>query len=194
MVGHCDAARRVLSQGARFVIDIIIVTFNSTSHLTDCLHSIADLSAVVVIDNASTDDSADVAERAGCRVIRNTTNIGFARAVNQGIAATDADMVLLLNPDAALTPDTLAHLCAAMTDPSIAAVGGRLLGDGGVEQQPWWPFPSAADAWRTALFLPTKTWKPSGAPVAADVDFVVGASMLIRRNVLEELGGFDERF
>jgi glycosyltransferase involved in cell wall biosynthesis/GT2 family glycosyltransferase len=174
--------------------DIVIVTFNSADHLPACLAAIPNCSQVIVIDNASTDTSVDVAERMGCRVVRNHTNLGFARAVNQALALTAAPQVLLLNPDAVLMPDTLDHLRAALVDPSVAIAGGRLLQEDGRDQQPWWPFPSAGGTWLEAFMLRRSTWKPNADTTARDVDFVVGACLLMRRDVVHQVGGFDERF
>jgi N-acetylglucosaminyl-diphospho-decaprenol L-rhamnosyltransferase len=68
--------------------DIVIVTFNSADHLPACLAAIPDRTHVTVIDNASSDDGPDLAEEMGCRVVRNHTNLGFARAANQALALT----------------------------------------------------------------------------------------------------------
>ena len=175
-------------------IDIVIVTFNSADHLPACLASIPDRTHVTVIDNASSDNSPDLAETMGCRVVRNHTNLGFARAVNQALALTAAPLVLLLNPDAVLMHDTLDHLRAALVDPKVAIAGGRLLQEDGRDQQPWWPFPSAGGTWLEAFMLRRSTWKPNPNMTVRDVDFVVGACVLMRRDVVRQLGGFDERF
>jgi glycosyltransferase involved in cell wall biosynthesis/GT2 family glycosyltransferase len=174
--------------------DIVIVTFNSADHLPACLAAIADHSQVIVIDNGSSDDSPDLAEAMGCRVVRNHINLGFARAVNQALALTAAPLVLLLNPDAVLMHDTLDHLQAALVDPTVAIAGGRLLQEDGRDQQPWWPFPSAGGTWLEAFMLRRSTWQPNTKTTACDVDFVVGACLLMRRDVVRQLGGFDERF
>ena len=175
-------------------IDIVIVTFNSADHLPACLAAIPDHSQVIVIDNASSDDGPDLVEKMGCRVIRNHTNLGFARAVNQALALTAAPLVLLLNPDAVLMHDTLDHLRAALVDPKVAIAGGRLLQEDGRDQQPWWPFASAGGTWLEAFMLRRSTWKPNADTTIRDVDFVVGACLLMRRDVVQQLGGFDERF
>jgi glycosyltransferase involved in cell wall biosynthesis/GT2 family glycosyltransferase len=175
-------------------IDIVIVTFNSADHLPACLAAIPDRTRVIVIDNASSDDGPNLAEAMGCRVVRNHTNLGFARAVNQALALTAAPMVLLLNPDAVLAHDTLDHLRAALVDPKVAIAGGRLLQEDGRDQQPWWPFPSAGGTWLEAFMLRRSTWKPNANTTGRDVDFVVGACLLMRRDVVRQLGGFDERF
>jgi GT2 family glycosyltransferase len=67
---------------------------------------------IIVVDNGSTDDSADLAERAGAKVVRLEDNLGFAAAVNRGIEATSADWVAILNNDVTLGPDWLATLLA----------------------------------------------------------------------------------
>lgn len=175
-------------------IDIVIVTFNSAGHLPACLAAIPDRSQVTVIDNASSDEGPDLAETLGCRVVRNHTNLGFARAVNQALALTAAPLVLLLNPDAVLMHDTLDHLRAALVDPKVAIVGGRLLQEDGCDQQPWWPFPSAGGTWLEAFMLRQSRWKPNSDTTVRDVDFVVGACLLMRRAIVRQLGGFDERF
>ena len=71
---------------------------------------------VIVVDNGSADGSADLAERAGARVIRLDRNFGFAVAVNRGVAATDADWVAILNNDVTLDAGWLERLLAAGTN------------------------------------------------------------------------------
>src|SRR5512146_767920 len=69
---------------------------------------------IIVVDNGSADDSVAVAERAGATVIRLERNLGFAAAVNRGIAATDAEWIALLNNDVTLAPDWLETLLTAL--------------------------------------------------------------------------------
>ena len=194
MVCYCRRARGLLSTSAEPVIDIVVITFESAKHLPVCLASVPDPSRVLVIDNGSLDDSAEIAQQFGCRVIRNDVNLGFARAANQAISETESPFVLLLNPDAALEPASLDHLQLAMRDSGVAIAGGRLLHDDGTEQQPWWPFPTAARAWREALRISKPTWRADAEATARDVDFVVGACLLLRRSAVQQVGGFDERF
>src|SRR5689334_673268 len=87
-------------------VDIVIVNWNSRSLLRACLSAleqstIAEMLNVIVVDNASTDGSADglVTERAGLDLVRNGENRGFAAACNQGAARGRAPLVLFLNPD-----------------------------------------------------------------------------------------------
>ena len=113
-------------------IDVIVVSYNSRSRLTSCLSSIENQgevsTSIVVIDNASTDDGVALVEAQfpNVQLFENADNRGFAAAVNQGLAATTAPFVLLLNPDAALLPSTLAQLVHHLqSQPDVAAVGLR---------------------------------------------------------------------
>jgi GT2 family glycosyltransferase len=109
------------------VASVVLVTWNSAPHLPRCLDAIARQSwpavELIVVDNASTDGSA---ERA---TIRNDTNRGFAAAVNQGIAAAHGEFVLLCNPDAFLEPDYIARIIEALDDggESFGMATGKLV-------------------------------------------------------------------
>ena len=85
-------------------IAIVIVTYNSAAEIGGCLDSLRELSdvEVVVVDNASRDSTREEVKGRGRCVIANPTNVGFATAVNQGVRATTAPLILLLNPDAHL--------------------------------------------------------------------------------------------
>jgi GT2 family glycosyltransferase len=136
-----------------------------------------------VVDNASTDASAHIADSAGAHVLRNPANSGFAAAANQGAALGHAELILFLNPDATLEADDLGLLVRALDDPSVGAAGPRLVHPDGSEQRACWPFPS-----------PLRTWREAFGLASASPDFVVGACLLVRRDAFERLGGFDERF
>jgi GT2 family glycosyltransferase len=172
-------------------LDVVIVAYRSAEHLPACLAPLPDDAHVVVVDNASGDDSPDLAEAAGVEVVRNPTNRGFAVAANQGAAAGSAEAVLFLNPDAVVQRDDLSRLLAALeADPTLAAVGPRLVSPAGHEQRAWWPFPSPLGTWIEALGL-HRLRRPVGSEAQG---FVVGACLLVRRHAYEAVGGFDERF
>src|SRR5688572_1390779 len=107
---------------------ILIVSYNSSAFLDPCLRAaLSNSENVVVVDNASEDDSCAVISRhSRARLIANPKNVGFAAAVNQGITALDLEYVLLLNPDAVLkTPlDALIEACSR---DNTAAAGGKLI-------------------------------------------------------------------
>src|SRR5215467_7439344 len=108
---------------------ISIVTFNSSRHIDRCLEAVLnqrDVTVdVVVVDNASTDETPAVLQKYGdrVRIFQNTSNRGFAPAQNQGIASSTAEWVLTLNPDVLLEPDFVRQLLdAANLDPKAGAV------------------------------------------------------------------------
>lgn len=192
-------------------VDAVIVSWNTRDDLLACLDSLLRSQGVAVcatvVDNASSDGSADaVASRfAQVNLLRNASNVGFSRAVNQGLRAGSAPWVLLLNPDAEVQPDTVARLLARLQElPQHAAVAPRLLHSDGRPQHSVYPYPSL---WLSVVLglslqnlLPRRArarlllegdW---GSDVERDVPWAIGACLLIRRSVLDELGGLDERF
>ena len=123
----------------RFTGSIIIVNFNSAESLARCLDSIEKLekdARVLVVDNASTDGSEETAERGGRVALqRNAENVGFARAVNQGLARTEGEFVLLLNPDCELRAGSLDRLVSELRlHPHAAIAGPRVLDEDGTVQ------------------------------------------------------------
>jgi GT2 family glycosyltransferase len=140
------------------------------------------------------------------RVIRNTRNRGFGAANNQGFAEATGSLVLLLNPDATVTVGAIDNLIAVLeADPRAGAAGPRLVGLDGVGQvSVWRSVSSPADILITHLgmyrLLPAAIrgrwllgphWNHAER---RSVPMVIGAAMLVRRRVIDEVGGFDERF
>ncbi len=174
-------------------VDVVIVTYNSADHLRDCVAALPPGMHVIVIDNASQDGSADLADELGCDVLRNDVNDGFGRAVNRAVRErVKAPTVLLLNPDARITGPDLELLCVALKDDGVAVAGPRLHDTAGNEQRPWWEFPAPALAWREAFGLHRLRRLDFGR--SADVPFVVGACFLMRTGAFRDIGGFDERY
>jgi len=95
----------------------VIPTWNRRDLLATLLRSLAEqtrpFSEVIVVDNGSEDDSADLAAGAGAKVLKMGSNLGFAAAVNRGIESTGAEWVAILNNDVTLEPDWLAKLLEA---------------------------------------------------------------------------------
>jgi hypothetical protein len=192
---------------------ILIVNFNGGEHLGTCLQSIAEDASeahVLVIDNASTDGSDRATKDAGDRVSlhRNTDNVGFARAVNQGLGLIRDPLVLLLNPDCRLQRGALPVLQAELSArPDCAVAGPRILDDDGGTQGSARGDPNLLTGLFGRSSLLTRIFPRSraarrnvpleaavtGAP-AREVDWVSGACMLVRRAALEEVNGFDERY
>ena len=113
-------------------VAIVIPTWNRAALLANSLKNLErqtyPVEQVIVVDNASTDDSKDVAKRAGAHVISLSMNAGFAAAVNRGIRETGtAEFVGVLNNDVSLAPDWLAQLMAKLEETDASFATGKLL-------------------------------------------------------------------
>jgi N-acetylglucosaminyl-diphospho-decaprenol L-rhamnosyltransferase len=193
-------------------IHIVVVNWNTGDHLRACLDSIAGsrgaaVSLVTVVDNASSDGSADGLEAAALplEVVRNTQNVGFAAACNQGATRGSADYVLFLNPDTRLFPDTLATVTQFMESGAgsgIGICGVDVVGPDGQQGIACSRFPSmrifagkatGLDRLLPRLF-PHHHLTPEETRESREVDQVIGAFYFIRRALFDELGGFDTRY
>ena len=178
-------------------ISIVVVSYNSAGHLGDCLRALTQLRfagevEILVVDNASRDTSRGIAGGfAGVRVIPEDENRGFAGGVNRGTAAARAPIVALINPDATPRPDWLQQVAAPLDDPRVGVVGSKVLGPDGRIQSVGSTLqePALLTAHRGASERDAGQYD---AP--ADVWAVHGAAMAFRRQVWEQLGGFDEGF
>jgi GT2 family glycosyltransferase len=110
--------------GRQPLVSIVLITWNSAPYLQRCLDGIRRQThsdrELIVVDNASADDSLSIVGEMATTVIRNAANRGFAAAANQGISASRGDYVLLLNPDCFLEPDYCAELVS-----SLEIAGGK---------------------------------------------------------------------
>jgi N-acetylglucosaminyl-diphospho-decaprenol L-rhamnosyltransferase len=200
---------------APFRLDIITVNWNGGPLPARCVASVpaaltegVELRRFVIVDNASTDGSADGLEAVGpasLTVLRNDVNRGFSAACNQGAAGSDADWLLFLNPDTELNAGSLAPLGAWLAEPAqarIGAAGVRLTDEEGRTQRccaraptPWRLLGQSVglDRFLPRLFPPhfMSEWDHE---TTRPVDQVMGAFLLVRRDLFERLGGFDERF
>lgn len=191
-------------------LDVVIVNWNAGDQLRACLASLAASAdagslRVVVVDNASTDGSADGLERPGLTltVLRNTGNLGFARACNQGAALGSAEAILFLNPDTEVSRDGIRAARAVLeADTGTGLVGARLVDEAGRTHRTCARHPTAASLLAQILFLDRLL--PGRVPAhflldwdhaeTQAVDAVMGAFLMIRRPLFARLGGFDERF
>jgi N-acetylglucosaminyl-diphospho-decaprenol L-rhamnosyltransferase len=183
------------------------VTYQSARHVTGCLEVVGrspQVERLIVVDNASTDGSAETARAAGASVVvANSRNAGFARAVNQGLEHAASDLVLLLNPDAVLQPDSLTGMCATMERISGTAIVAPLLRDedgvvhagagrlATVGRRVGLCLPLAG---RAPAFRPQYRLQDGALAAAADVGYVFGAAMLLDGRFFAQTGGLDERF
>lgn len=185
----------------------VIVTYNSEDVIAGCLEALAKHAPelrVIVVDNASSDRTVAIAENTGVDVIANAHNAGFASAANQGfVHASDALVVLLMNPDVRLQTG-IDSLSEAAKQYGIA--GGRLLDKDGSAQAGFTirRFPTvtvlALELLGINRLWPSNPWNREYRFLDRDLtkqgpaDQPAGAFLMIRRDVWNKLGGFDESF
>lgn len=195
-------------------LDIVIVNWNAGAQLRDCLKSIESarcniftLSRVVVVDNASNDDSLDNLDslRLPLVIIRNSVNRGFGAACNQGATVCDARYLLFLNPDTKVFKNSLVVPLEFMEDAEkldVGICGVQLINEKGRVTRTCARFPSLRRFVVQAIGL-NKFPGLKALGVRMDewdhlhnksVDQVVGAFFFTRRSVFEALKGFDKRF
>ncbi|MCL5959719.1 MAG: glycosyltransferase family 2 protein [Chloroflexi bacterium] len=191
-------------------ISVVIVSFNTRDLLLQCLRSVFDGSAslgmeVWVVDNASTDGSAQ-AVRELCpevRLIPNDQNQGFAAASNQAMRQCSGRYVLLLNPDTIVLEDALRRLVDFLDEhPRVGIAGGRLVYPDGSFQHSAFHFPTLAMALLDFFPINHRLINsrlngryPAGAyDRPFPIDHPLGANLLARREVLEQVGLLDENF
>ena len=190
---------------------VVIVNFNTRGFLERCLASLerhrGDIALdVLVIDNASHDGShtAAVARHPWARLIENPTNVYLSPAWNQGIAATAAPFVLLLNPDVEWWAGTLAHYVAvAEAHPRAGIVGPLVRNSDGTVYESGRMFPSVVDAVGHSFLGSlrpsnpfTRRYQMHGwdRTTEREVDWVSGCCMLFPRSAFDEVGPLDEGF
>jgi N-acetylglucosaminyl-diphospho-decaprenol L-rhamnosyltransferase len=167
-------------------VTAIVVTFDSTHALPECLGALAaDGVPALVVDNASTDDTVTVAEGQGARVIRNARNEGYGRANNIGARAAESEFILVVNPDCIVDRGAVAALVdAARRYPDAAFFAPQI-----VE-------PSGRVFYQPRSLLATSLTNPDGKLALPEGEacapFFSGACFLMRRDVFLKLGGFDE--
>ena len=166
---------------------VVVVAYHAPDLLDRCLTGLDGEFAVVVVDNSSDARVAAVVERHGAEYIDPGKNLGFAGGVNIGTARREGRDVLLLNPDAAITPDAVRRLHAHLVaDPALAAVApAQRDPELGEDAQVGWPFPTPLGAWLNAAGL---------GRLQRRTDFLIGSVLVLADRALTDTGGFDERF
>jgi GT2 family glycosyltransferase len=191
---------------------VVIVSFNTCDLLARCLRTLfqelKDIAAeIFVVDNASTDGSADMVESQfpSVRLIRSNVNRGFGAANNVALRSATGRYAILLNSDAFPEPQAFRRALGHMdANPTVALGGARLIGQDGSWQPSGRLFPSLLNDFLTLSGLSARfpyssffgradrTWADINC--SAEVDWVPGAFSIIRRSALDQVGLFDEAF
>ncbi|MCC5875550.1 MAG: glycosyltransferase [Candidatus Sumerlaeia bacterium] len=199
-------------------LSVIIVNYNARALLLDCLDSLPTATTnhhmeTIVVDNDSQDGSVEAAgewvppdQFSAPEIIANMGNLGFTKANNQGIARSSGRYVVLLNNDTVVHPDAFGQAIEYLDKhPDIGAAGLRLLNRDGSLQLSCRRFPSFSQALFNRYSILTRLFPNNRFSreylmtdmehnEVRDVDWVSGACLLIRREVLDQVGDLDERF
>lgn len=179
-------------------VSIVIPAYGKLPYTLACLRSLARHGAqasfeVIVVDDASPDDSAaTLAKVGGLRLLRNAQNLGFIGSCNAGAAAARGEFLLFLNNDTQLTPgwiDALLTCFAERADCGIA--GSRLVYPDGRLQEAGGLIFSDGHGWNYGRF---EARNASAFQYRRATDYVSGAALMIRREVFQRVGGFDTRY
>ncbi|MBI2845724.1 MAG: glycosyltransferase family 2 protein [Chloroflexi bacterium] len=199
---------------ASFDLSVIIVSWNVRDLLRQCLSSIDQSlkrknlsSEIIMVDNSSADGTPGMVREQFPEVVvvENQENIGFSKANNLGIKSSRGRYLLLLNPDTEVIDDALGRMVGYMeTNPQVGALGPRLLDSQMEIISSRRRFPTLATAFMESTTL--ESWFPNHPLIrryrradqpedqVQEVDWVVGAAILLRRAALERVGFLDEDF
>ena len=192
-------------------LSVIILNYNVRYFLEQCVRSvqtaIQDLDAeIIVVDNASSDDSCAMmkSEFPDILLIQNTTNVGFTKGNNIGVAQAQGEFICILNPDTVVAEDTFSKLVAfAQNKSQLGMVGCQLIDGSGQflpESKRGIPTPWVAFTKITGLYKFFPSWSICTKYYAqhllpnqtGEVEILVGAFLFMRKEVYTEVGGFDE--
>jgi GT2 family glycosyltransferase len=189
------------------VLSVVIVSWNTKALLLQCLDSLCTAlgtleAEVFVVDNGSMDGSPEAARRAfpAVRVIENRTNLGFAKANNQALRQSRGAYLLLLNPDTRVNGEAIQNLLSFLAGhPEAGAAGAQLLNPDGSKQNSIANFPSLATellnkSLLRRLFPERFPGKERNYEKPLEVDSVIGACMMVRREAAEHVGWLDEDY
>jgi N-acetylglucosaminyl-diphospho-decaprenol L-rhamnosyltransferase len=196
------------------LVSAIVLNYRSPQYTVTCVHAltkqtIADRLEILVVDNHSEDDSIGVLRNRlkhipHVRILENHANTGYGSGNAFAIHHAHGEYLLIVNPDNTLLPDCAEQLVEALrADPSIGIVAPQLIHEDGTIRDSYRSFPRFLDVIaKRAKFLRGFFTKRIDRYLQADtdphesheVDWVVGACFLIRKDLFQQLGGFDPRF
>lgn len=189
-------------------ISIVIANWNTKSLIEDCINSIFSTTPfgeikyeVIVIDNSSTDGSREFLRslKEKISLIENDTNVGYARACNQGMKIAKGRYVLLLGSDTIMKPGTLKR-CAEFLDsnPKAGAVACKLLNPDGSTQNSLKKFPKLKNAFYTYLSFDKLNRRYDmadfGYNTTCETEQAAATFLMIRKELLEQISYFDETY
>ena len=211
-MGIKDAAIKALTADLSLFdmdLSVIIVTYNSSTHIEACLYSILEQlkgieHQIIIVDNASSDETCRVIQERfpEAALIRSPLNIGFARANNLGLQGAKGEFVLLINPDTIWKRGDLKKAIQFLRDhPEVGGLGSRLILEDGSWQKSHGNFPTLGRELKEAFYLPRLfpgwckgmfIYKEGVGP--RGVDWTSATFFLSPRKIILDVNGFDEQY
>lgn len=183
---------------------VVIVTFNSAKTIKSCLFSVDELKdvEVIVVDNDSSENTIEEIKKfQKVKLIENRENLGFGKANNLGVKNSNGENIFFLNPDCVVEKDTVKILTDFLADnKDVAVVGPKLLNSDGSLQKEISPFPTFLSEIMVLLrlhrltFFQKLVYPNYDYSKIQEAEHLIGAALLVRKNIFEDLGGFDENF
>ncbi|NJL15816.1 MAG: glycosyltransferase family 2 protein [Nitrospira sp.] len=200
-----------MTSGDDLDLSIAIVSYNTRTLVLDCLRSVFETSGkvtveVILVDNNSHDGTPEAVRNQypTMSLIVNQQNRGFSKAVNQALEISSGRYLLMLNSDTRLHPGALDHMVTCLDrEPEIGAVGCKQWTEDGRMYQSCFPFPSVRDHLTYAAFFRRCAPRLQGALASKqaidcsqsqDVDWINGACLMVRRDLIRACGGLDEGY
>jgi N-acetylglucosaminyl-diphospho-decaprenol L-rhamnosyltransferase len=191
-------------------ISLVLVNYNGSDFIDDCLNSIDRVfdccdREVIIIDNFSTDDSVKIVKDnfPQFKLITSQVNLGFSKANNLAVKYSQGNHLLFLNTDTILTENTPQILSDYLNqNPNVGAVGSRITFEEGSYQLSAGKLPNLAiELWDKIKYGLDRRWHQLFSGIydrqystIREVGWLTGACLMIRRDVFEQIGGFDESF
>jgi GT2 family glycosyltransferase len=181
-------------------VSIIILTYNSAQHIDKLLKSLdsfRDDAEILIVDNASTDETVKIARKFGekVKVYETGGNMGFAKGINFGSEKAKGEYLLFINPDSIFKKGSLIDMISVLEENEKAAVvGGKMISESGVSERSAGKFFNLWETLLIVLGLDEKLGVRFSPDKLTKVDFVSGGFMMVKSNIFKRLSGFDENF
>lgn len=183
-------------------VSIVSVTYNNEKQIKDYLialkKALPEVSEVIIVDNHSSDHTAELVEKEKwLKLIKNKSNLGFGSGCNIGAKHSHCEYILFLNPDTVLEYDSLEKLINfAQSHPEAGIIAPRLISKNGIVQESVTRLPSLLGAVKEYIFGQKNAYSQyvPATDTPVEVEAVYGAAMLIKKELFNELGGFDEKY
>lgn len=182
-------------------LSVITVTYNSEKLIERLIKSLADLpksSEIIMVDSGSTDNTVELVKKYGqVKLIVPGENVGFGKGCNLGAQTAEGEYLLFLNPDSAVHPGAVKQMLDyAESHPSVGIVAPRLIEESGLSQPSIRRLPTLWGAFKEYYLGKAGAYAPY-APIGDQpilVECVVGAAILIKKALFDQIGGFDQRY